>query len=72
MKHAHEHQVAYWAPFVAVAAAVVVGVVVVFAAYVDHKVAPVGEYVAQVYGAPAPQAAVKQEAAKVAAARQVQ
>jgi hypothetical protein len=45
---------------------------VVFAAYVDHKVAPVGEYVAQVYGAQAPQAAVKQEAAKVAAARQVQ
>jgi len=72
MKYAQEHQVAYWAPFVAVAAAAVVAVVVVFAAYVDHKVAPVGEYVAQVYGAQVPQAAAKPEAAKVAAAGQAQ
>lgn len=72
MKREAEGRFAYWAPFVAVAAAVAVAAVVSFAAYVDRKVAPVGEYVAQVYGAQVPQAAAKPEAAKVAAAGQVQ
>lgn len=72
MEREKEQLAAYWAPFVAVAAALGFGLFVALAAYVERKVAPVGEYVAQVYGAKAPEAAAKQEAAKLAAARQAQ
>lgn len=55
------------APYVAVAAPVVLAVVVAFAAYVDRKVAPVAEYVASVYRLPEP---AKPEVERLAARRE--
>jgi hypothetical protein len=60
-----EHKLA---PYVAIAAPIVMAVIVAIAAYVDRKVAPLAEYVAQVTGARAPQVAKPAQAERVAAA----
>jgi hypothetical protein len=54
---------AHWIAYVAIAAAIAGTVIIGIAAYVERKVAPVSDYVAQVHGAKAPQAAeIKQVA----------
>ncbi len=55
---------AHWIAYVAIAAVIAGAVIIGIAAYVEPKVAPVSDYVAQVYGAKAPQAAEIKQAAQ--------